>query len=410
MWGEVLSLVDDEKHSLQAAAADVGQRRDHELLRFPHVVDPLGRLGLLAALVADDGEVVVEGLHVGVEFVGDVPGEESEVAVGEGHDRPGEHDLPVTLPALERRRQGEERLAGAGGAGDRHELHGVVHQGAEGERLLGVPRGDPVARLLLDPHERVGIATVAGDRRLAAVAEDEVLVRKRGLDGGQGSGRNRPRWPVETVDRGAVDPLDDPFTGVERVESADFVRRVILRADADRLRLHPQIRILGDEDYLPARIVPLDGKCCPQDAVVGGVLEKRIVEADAGAGAEDHPDRPQPLAQRAPLRREHVAGEGVKAAEELAGLEMDVFVAPLELVELLENGDRNRDVVLLELPNAAAVVEDDVGVEDEEFGGQHRILALLRRRFPCLLSGRPWPGAGACGCSCGGDPVEGRRG
>ena len=112
--------------------------------------------------------------------------------------------------------------------------------------------------------------------------------------------------------------------------------------------------------------------------MVGGVLEERIVEADAGPGAEDHPDRPQPLPQRAPLRRKHVAGEGVEAAEELTGLEMDVFVAPLELVELLEDGDRNRDVVFLELPNAAAVVEDDVGVEDEEFGGQHRILALLR--------------------------------
>ena len=112
--------------------------------------------------------------------------------------------------------------------------------------------------------------------------------------------------------------------------------------------------------------------------MVGGVLEERIVEADAGPGAEDHPDRSQSFAQWAPLRRKHVAGEGVKAAEELAGLEMDVFVTPLELVELLEDGDRNRDVVFLELPNAAAVVKDDVGVEDEEFGGQHRILALLR--------------------------------
>ena len=368
MGGEILGLVDDEKHSLQAAATDIGQRRDHELLRFPHVVDPLGRLRLLAALVADDGEVVVEGLHVGIEFVGDVPGEESEVAVGEGHHRPGEHDLPVTLPALERCRQREERLAGAGGAGDRHELHGVVHQGAERERLLGIPWGDPVARLLLDPHEGVGIATVAGDRRLAAVAEDEVLVRQRGLDGGQGSGRNRSRWPVEAVDRGAVDPLDDPFSGVERVETADLVGRVILRADADRLRLHPQIRILGDEDHLPARDVPLDGECRPQDAVVGGVLEERIVEADTGPGSEDHPDRPQSVAQWAPLRRKHVAGEGVKAAEKLACLEMDVFVAALELVEFLKHRDRHRDVVLLEIADAAAVVEDDVGVEDEELG------------------------------------------
>ena len=129
--------------------------------------------------------------------------------------------------------------------------------------------------------------------------------------------------------------------------------------------------------------------------MVGGVLEKRIVEADTGAGAEDHPDCPQPFAERAPLRRKHVSGEGVKAAEKLARLEVDVFVAPLELVELLEHGDRNCDVVFLEFPNAAAVVEDDVGVEDEEFGGQHRILALVKRDFAGLLSGKARRDAGA---------------
>ena len=49
-------------------------------------------------------------------------------------------------------------------------------------------------------------------------------------------------------------------------------------------------------------------------------------------------------------------------------MEVDIFVAALELVEFLEHRDRNRDVVLLEIADAAAVVEDDVGVEDEELG------------------------------------------
>jgi hypothetical protein len=119
---------------------------------------------------------------------------------------------------------------------------------------------------------------------------------------------------------------------------------------------------------LPAD-VPLEAERRPQDAVVGRVLQKGIRAGRlSGPGAQHHPDRTQALPQRAALGGEHVAGERVEAAKKLAGLEVDVFVAALELVEFLEHRDWNRDVVLLEIADAAAVVEDDVGVEDEELG------------------------------------------
>jgi hypothetical protein len=46
--------------------------------------------------------------------------------------------------------------------------------------------------------------------------------------------------------------------------------------------------------------------------------------------------------------------------------------ALLELVELFEHGDRDRDVVLLEAVDGVGVVEDDRGVEDEDLvaGGE----------------------------------------
>ena len=106
----------------------------------------------------------------------------------------------------------------------------------------------------------------------------------------------------------------------------------------------------------------------PQDAVVGRVLKKRFVQPAVGTAPQHHADRTQALPQRAALGGEHVAGEHIDAAKKLAGLEVDVFIAAFELVEFLEHRDRNRDVVLLEIADAAAVVEDDVGVENKELG------------------------------------------
>ena len=65
--------------------------------------------------------------------------------------------------------------------------------------------------------------------------------------------------------------------------------------------------------------------------------------------------------------KEFVAAEGVEGAEELAGVVVEGFVALFELIELLEDDDGHDDVVFFEVVEAGAVVEDDVGVEDEDF-------------------------------------------
>ena len=272
------------------------------------------------------------------------------------------------MPAFEGGSQCEERLAGAGGAGKGDELDVVVHQCLQGERLFGVPRADAIAGLLLDADERRIGAAVGRQRRLAAVAQHEVLVGSRRLLDRQIGCGQLATLCVEAVVHFGVDPLDRPLAGVERVEALDFVGGVVLRAEAERLGLHPQIRVLRDDDHRPRRRLLLEAERRPQDAVVGSVLQKRFVQPTVGTAPQYHADRTQPLSQRAALGGKYVAGERIEAAEKFAGLEVDVFVAALELVEFLEHRDRNRDVVLLEIADAAAVVEDDVGVEDEELG------------------------------------------
>ena len=164
---EVLGLVDDEEHPLQAAAADVGQRRHHQLLGLQHLADPLGVGVLVAQLVANDRQVVVQRLHVRVELGGNVAGQIAQVAIAQRHRRPGQEDLPIGRTALQRRGQGQQRLARAGLAHQRHQLDVLVQQGAQGERLLGVAGLDAVGRDLVHFHEGVGWRA---DRRPAPIS------------------------------------------------------------------------------------------------------------------------------------------------------------------------------------------------------------------------------------------------
>ena len=100
--------------------------------------------------------------------------------------------------------------------------------------------------------------------------------------------------------------------------------------------------------------------------MIGRVLQKGIFEQGFATAPEHDADRTKALAERAAVVREHVAGEGIEAAEELARLKVDVFIAAFKLVEFLEHRDRDRDVVLFKVADASAVVKDHVRVEHEE--------------------------------------------
>ena len=208
--------------------------------------------------------------------------------------------------------------------------------------------------------------------RLAAITKHEVFVGDRRFCERQPLGREHAPAGIQLVDHLRGDPLDRPPAGVEPVEALHLVGGVVLGPEAERLGLHPQVRVFGDQDHRPRGLLLLERERGPQDAVVGRVLEKRLVEPLLGRPAEHDADRAEALAKRAASGGEHVAGQGVDPAEKLAGLEVDVFVAPLELVEFLEHRDRDRDVVFLEIPDAAAVVEDHVRVEHEQFGADRR--------------------------------------
>jgi hypothetical protein len=75
---------------------------------------------------------------------------------------------------------------------------------------------------------------------------------------------------------------------------------------------------------------------------------------------------PAALAERQPLGDRPVSRQLVQLADELARLEVDEVVTALEAVELLEDDDRHRDVVLLEVVDTGVIEKDDIGVDHEE--------------------------------------------
>jgi hypothetical protein len=89
-----------EDHVRKAASPDSSERHDVQLLGLHYLVDLFVGGFLLVELVLDDPQVVPERLHEGVDLGVDVPGEEADVPVGEGDDRPREADLLVDTPVF----------------------------------------------------------------------------------------------------------------------------------------------------------------------------------------------------------------------------------------------------------------------------------------------------------------------
>ena len=88
-----------------------------------------------------------------------------------------------------------------------------------------------------------------------------------------------------------------------------------------------------------------------------------------------HLDKAQALADRQAVTPEAAAlGDTVDFTHEAARVEGQGVIALLELVKLLHHGDRYYDVVVLEMPERTIVVQDDIGVQDEDFWFAHSVI------------------------------------
>ena len=104
------------------------------------------------------------------------------------------------------------------------------------------------------------------------------------------------------------------------------------------------------------------GHGCGEDAVVGDTLGEGVGHAPLVMVAHDDVEHAASRAERCAAQVQLVGGQFVEPTDEGAGVVMDLFTALLESVQLLEHGDGQIDVVVLEMVDATVVVQDDVGV------------------------------------------------
>jgi hypothetical protein len=68
------------------------------------------------------------------------------------------------------------------------------------------------------------------------------------------------------------------------------------------------------------------------------------------------------------FRRQHVARQFIDSTQKRARLEVEILVSLFEAIQFLEDRDRNGDVVLVKVLQTPRIVQDDVGVDDEQLG------------------------------------------
>ncbi len=119
-----------------------------------------------------------------------------------------------------------------------------------------------------------------------------------------------------------------------------------------------------------------------QNPVVGVVADEDASDT-VGIDTQDDSDTPRRFAERDAAFGGHVAGERIKFPQKLACLGVDIAAALLEPIQLFEDRDRNRDVVLVKIEDAGRIVQDDVRVEDEQLDLSGRRDGIRRTR-PCV--------------------------
>ncbi len=430
--GELLGFVEDEEAVGDGAAADVAEGFDFEEALFDEGVVGFGGgveveggrvfFVLFAAGTGlgraegshDDVEGVVDGLEPGAEFFVEGAGEEAE---GFAHGDDGAADGEAVVAALEDFAEaggdGEEGFAGTGLAVAGDEGEGGVEEGVEEALLAEIEGADGLAFGDFDgiwhvEADEAALAGVAGGHGLFfADLEEDVFVGGEvgGFAGGKGDcAAAGEALQFQGVDGEALEVVAGDVAGF------GFVVEVVFAGDADGAGFELEVEVFGDEDDGGA-VLFAHHEGAGEDAVIdfvdGG--EERAEGAEGGEvggrvfGAESDD------AEAAAAEGRDAAGdafaafleEGGEFAVDGAGAGTAVVLFVFEAVEFAEDVDGDAEVVVGEAVDAAGVVDEDVGVEDEGFGvlvGGDQALAMPVGEG----GGRGFGGGGAAGAGGGG--------
>mmetsp|Transcript_6769 Transcript_6769/g.28486 ORF Transcript_6769/g.28486 Transcript_6769/m.28486 type:complete len:567 (-) Transcript_6769:681-2381(-) len=426
---QVLGLVDDDELVQEGAPAHEVQALDLNLAAHEVVGGGAPPLAGRRVALGQYLEVVVEGAHPRAHLLFLGTGQEADV-LADRHGHAGHDDLAVAAVVQHLGQAGgqrHQRLAGAGGAGERDEIALGVHQQVEREVLLAVAGGYAPDRVLLvaivlQGLQHGGLAGDLGDLgvqrcRAGRFQIDQLIDQQR-----------RDQRTADAVERGAA--LLPAFHGLAMalpeigrqgldagVEQVGVFQRlvvaVVLRRQAQGAGLDAHVDVLGHQHDLAARVVRLQCLNDAEDLVVRLALRQAL-----GQGRVDQLGLEEELAlgltvpgagQRQALGHLldaaalEAGGELVELAADLADVAGDLGHALLVPVQLLQRDHGQEDIVFLEAEQRHRIVHQHIRVEHEELGFTRRLAAAFGRSgLGGGLAGRLGRQAGLGGCRAGG--------
>ena len=162
------------------------------------------------------------------------------------------------------------------------------------------------------------------------------------------------------------------------------VGQIILSNHTQRARLHPKIHIFGNKRHKPLRILILNPNCHSQNPMVLNIILKATLQLQREWMINLHPKSTQPLAKRKALSLEKilVGTEDIYLTHKLSCIIPKHIGTLLKLVQLLYNGNRYNKVILLEIINRPAVVQDNIGIQHKNLrqprlAGLHIVLRIV---------------------------------
>ena len=155
---------------------------------------------------------------------------------------------------------------------------------------------------------------------------------------------------------------------------------VILGVHPGSLGLEPKIDVFGNQGYFLARMRVSHPHGGGKDAVVLDVVAEEVLELRGEGVIGLQLDITQFFSKRNAARTKGLlVRELVDFPHEGPRIETEGVVTLLEFVQFLNDGNGDHNVVVLKLPHALVVVQDDVGVQYKNFG--HSVFSLQILRF-----------------------------
>mmetsp|Transcript_24560 Transcript_24560/g.42250 ORF Transcript_24560/g.42250 Transcript_24560/m.42250 type:complete len:409 (+) Transcript_24560:1128-2354(+) len=367
------------------------------------------RVLLVRKLVLNHAQVVVKRLHIWVDLGVHIARQIPYVTIAQRDDGAGQIDLLVAMLLLQGSGEGKQGLASAGAARNRNQRNLRVQQSRQGKRLLrvfrrysrgGLLRHADVALLLGAVRREDGFGTAALD--------DEVLV---GGGVSKEVGKLRLGYdtsPVQRIDDRDGSVLDDALAGIHGRLGLDVrVVYVVLRGQAQRPRFHAQVHVLRHQNYRrKCLLIIIDGNPLAlsslgpvdsermdhlQNAMIRAVAVENLMEQVVRAGIrytalDDDLDLSETLPEwdAGIPKQKFPAGKLINSTKKLSRVEVDYFVALLELVQLLEDCDGEDHIMLAEVEQAVRIVKNHVRVQHiyaSHLFGVPRLSTCLYRCF-----------------------------